>query len=284
MTFAITLGLGASLFWGTADFLGGVQSRRLPALAVALWSQLAGGLLVLAAVLAQGAAPSLRTLAFGAIAGAFGGSALLAFYRALAEGAMSVVAPISACAGVLPVVAAFVRGTPPTGLETAGIAAALAGIVLVSRTTTADQHPGGRPGVVVALSLYAAFGIGLYLVLVHAASQGPTGSPLWAVTAGRAASLAVLLAIACGRSRSRPLWPARRLPLLVLVGVLDTAANLLFADASTRGNLGVVGVLSSLYPVVTVLFARLVLAERLSWSQSAGVVMALLGVGLLATG
>jgi drug/metabolite transporter (DMT)-like permease len=70
----------------------------------------------------------------------------------------------------------------------------------------------------------------------------------------------------------------------VLVGVLDTSANLLFADASTRGNLGVVGVLSSLYPVVTVVLARLVLAERLSWSQSAGVAVALLGVGLLATG
>jgi drug/metabolite transporter (DMT)-like permease len=284
VTFAIALGLGASLFWGTADFVGGMQSRRLPALAVALWSQLAGGLLVLVAVLAQGQAPALRTLAFGAIAGALGGSALLAFYRALAEGAMSVVAPISACAGVLPAAAAFVRGTPPTGLETAGIAAALAGIVLVSRTSTADQHPGGRPGVVVALALYAAFGIGLYLVLVHAASQGPTGSPLWAVTAGRAGSLVVLLAIACGRGRARPPWPGRRLPLLVLVGVLDTAANLLFADASTRGNLGVVGALSSLYPVVTVVLARLVLAERLSWSQSAGVIMALLGVGLLATG
>jgi drug/metabolite transporter (DMT)-like permease len=284
VTFAITLGLGASLFWGTADFFGGMQSRRLPPLAVALWSQLAGGLLVLAAVLAQGRAPSLRTLAFGAIAGGFGGSALLAFYRALGEGAMSVVAPISACAGVLPVVAAFARGTPPSGLETAGIAAALAGIVLVSRTTNADQHPGGRPGVVVALALYAALGIGLYLVLVHAASEGPAGSPLWAVTAGRAGSLAVLLAIACARGRSRPPWPGLRLPLLVLVGVLDTSANLLFASASTRGNLGVVGVLSSLYPVVTVVLARLILAERLSWSQSAGVVMALLGVGLLATG
>ncbi|HZD01111.1 MAG TPA: DMT family transporter [Actinomycetes bacterium] len=281
--FAITLGLGASLFWGTADFFGGVQSRRLPALAVALWSQLAGGLLVLAAVLAQGAAPSLRTLGLGAIGGAFGGTALLAFYRALAEGAMSVVAPISACAGLLPVVAAFVGGTAPTGLEMAGIAAALAGIVLVSRTTTADQHPSGRPGVVVALALYAALGIGLYFVLVHAAAEGPAGSPLWAVTAGRAGSLPVLLAIAAA-SRPRPPWPGLRLPLLVLVGVLDTSANLLFAAASTRGNLGVVGVLSSLYPVVTVVLARLILAERLSWSQNVGVVVALLGVGLLATG
>jgi drug/metabolite transporter (DMT)-like permease len=70
----------------------------------------------------------------------------------------------------------------------------------------------------------------------------------------------------------------------VLVGVLDTSANLLFAGASIRGNLGVVGVLSSLYPVVTVVLARLVLAERLCWSQSAGVIMALLGVGLLANG
>ena len=283
MTFAITLGLGASLFWGTADFFGGMQARRVPALAVTIWSQLAGGLLLLTVLLARGDAPSPRALAFGAAAGVFGGTALLAFYRALAEGTMSVVAPVSAGAGVVPVVAAFVRGTPPTAPEIAGIAIALAGIVLVSRTSTPQQHPGGRPGAVVGLALYAALGFGLYFVMVHAGSDGPGGSPLWTVATGRASSLALLLAIASSGRSAAP-WPGRRLPQLALVGLFDSSANVLFAYASTRGNLGVVGVLSSLYPVVTVVLARLVLAERLSWSQSAGVVVTFLGVGLLAGG
>jgi len=281
VTFAIALGLGASLFWGTADFFGGMQSRHVPVLAVTFWSQLAGGLLLLAVLLGRGEGPSLHAVAYGCAAGLFGGSALLAFYRALAEGAMSVVAPIAAGAGVVPVVAAFVGGTPPTAPEIAGIAATLAGIALVSRPTP-GQQPGGRPGVVVALALYAALGFGLYFVLVHAGSDGPAGSPLWTVAAGRASSIALLLAIAS--SGRRVPWPGRRLPQVALVGLFDSSANVLFAYASTRGNLGVVGVLSSLYPVVTVVLARVVLAERLSWTQRAGVVLAFLGVGLLAGG
>ncbi len=283
MTFAIALGLSASLCWGTADFFGGLQSRRLPALVVALWSQLAGGLVLLLALPALGERPTLRAVAFGLVAGVFGGSALFAFYRGLAEGAMSVVAPVSACAGVVPVVAAVVGGTPPSLPETLGMVAALAGVVLVSRASSADQHPGGRPGMMVALALYAALGFGLYFVLIHAGSQGPGGSPLWAVAAGRGGSLAVLLSIAA-RGRAALPWPGRRLPLLAAVGVGDTLANLLFAFGSTRGNLGVVGVLSSLYPVVTVLLARLVLAERLSVTQNSGVVLSLVGVALLAAG
>lgn len=283
VTFAIALGLGASLCWGTADFFGGVQSRRLPALAVAIWSQLAGGVALLVALLAQGERPTLHAVAFGLVAGAFAGSGLLAFYRGLAEGAMSVVSPIAASAGVLPVVAAVLGGTPPSPAALLGIVAALAGVVLVSRTTTADQHPGGRPGLMVALALYSALGFGMYFVLVHAGSQGPGGSPLWAVGAARVGSLLILLAIAAARRASLP-WPGRRLAALTSVGVLDTGANLLFAYGSIKGNLGVVGVLAALYPVVTVVLARMVLAERLSFVQSIGVVLALAGVALLASG
>jgi drug/metabolite transporter (DMT)-like permease len=283
MGFAIALGLGAGLCWGTADFFGGLQSRRLPVLAVTIWSQLAGGLALLLALLAQGERPTLRALAFGLAAGAFGGSGLLAFYRALAEGVMSVVAPIAACAGVVPVLAAVLGGTPPSWASSLGMVAALGGVVLVSRTTTAERHPGVRPGVMIALALYSALAFGMYFVLAHAGSEGPDGSPLWTVGAGRGGSLLVLLTIAVSRRATLP-WPGRRLPALAAVGVLDTAANLLFAYGSIQGNLGVVGVLGSLYPVATVVLARLVLAERLSLSQNLGVALALLGVALLAAG
>jgi drug/metabolite transporter (DMT)-like permease len=271
------------LCWGTADFFGGVQSRRLPALAVALWSQLAGGIALLVALLVAGDRPTMRVLAFGLVAGMFAGSALWVFYRALAEGAMSVVAPITACSGVIPVIAAVAGGTPPSPTEVAGIGAALVGVVLVSRASSPEQHPSGRPGLMVALALYAAFGFGVYFVLIHAGSQGSGGSPLWAVAAGRGGSLLILLAIAAARRAALP-WPGRRLAPLAAIGVVDTLANLLFAYGSTRGNIGVVGVLSSLYPMATVLLARLVLAERLSGIQNVGVVLTLLGVALLAAG
>jgi drug/metabolite transporter (DMT)-like permease len=284
LTLGVALGLGSGLCWGAADFFGGLQSRRLAALRVVLWSQVAGAL-VLAAVLAvRGAPPTPPALAWGFAAGAAGGSALLLFYRGLAEGAMSVVAPVAACGALVPVVAAAVRGELPSVPAWLGIVAAVAGVVLVSRAPDPGQHPGGRPERVLALALGAALGFGLYLVFVDAGTATPGASPLWVVAGGRASSLLLLSAIALTVGRSRAAWPGRRAGAVALVGVADTTANLLFALAATTGNLAVVGVLGSLYPVATVLLARLLLRERLSAGQNAGVVLALAGVGLLAAG
>jgi drug/metabolite transporter (DMT)-like permease len=279
------LGLGSGLLWGTGDFVGGLQSRRVAPTAVAIWSQVAGTV-VLAAVLAvTGHPPTLAGIALGAAGGIGGGVALLLFYRGLAEGAMSVVAPVSACGAVVPVVVAFAGGTPPGAVATAGIVTAIAGVVLVSRpapAARAERH-GGAPPRVVAMALGAALGFGTFYVFVDAGSAVPGGSPLWAVAGARGGSLAAMLAIAGLGRRSVP-WPGRRLGAVALAGILDTTANLLFAYASTSGNLGVVGVLASLYPVTTVLLARFVLAERLSGPQAAGVALALVGVALLGAG
>jgi drug/metabolite transporter (DMT)-like permease len=283
LTLGVALGLGSGLCWGAADFFGGLQSRRLAALAVVLWSQVAGALLLAAALALQGEPPTAAALAWGFAAGAAGGSALLLFYRGLAEGAMSVVAPVAACGALVPVVAAAVRGELPSAPALLGIAAAVTGVVLVSRAPDPGQHPGGRPGRVLALALSAALGFGLYLVLVDAGTATPGASPLWVVAGGRTGSLLLLSAIAL-TGRSRAGWPGRRAGAVALVGIADTSANLLFALAATSGNLAVVGVLGSLYPVATVLLARVLLRERLSTAQNAGVVLALTGVGLLAAG
>ena len=284
MTLGVPLGLGSGLCWGAADFFGGLQSRRLAALAVVLWSQVAGGMALAAALAVQGAWPTRPALAWGFAAGAAGGSALLLFYRGLAEGAMSVVAPVAACGALVPVVAAAVRGELPGVLAGLGIVAAVAGVVLVSRSPDPGQHPGGRPGRVLVLALAAALGFGLYLVLVDAGTATPGASPLWVVAGGRASSLLLLSVIALGARLPRSGWPGRRIGAVALVGIADTSANVLFALAATTGNLAVVGVLGSLYPVATVLLARWLLRERLSAGQNAGVVLALTGVGLLAAG
>src|SRR6266508_4171423 len=247
MTPGAPLGLGSGLFWGTGDFLGGLTSRRMPALAVTIWSQLAGSLALLAVLAVSGQRPTLAGLAWGALAGMCGGTALVLFYRGMAEGAMSIVAPVSACGAVVPVAAAFARGEWPGLPAVAGILVAVAGVVLVSRPSRRGQGT-ALPLRLLAMSLGAALGFGLFFVIVDVASSVPGGTPLWA-----------------------------------MAGVLDTTANVLFAYASTLGNLGVVGVLGSLYPVATVLLARFVLAERLSGSQTAGVAIALTGVALLGT-
>jgi drug/metabolite transporter (DMT)-like permease len=220
-------------------------------------------------------------MAWGALAGVCGGTALVLFYRGMAEGAMSIVAPVSACGAVVPVAVAFARGERPGLVAVVGILAAVAGVLLVSRPSR-GRHGRALPLPVLAMSLGAALGFGLFFVFVDVATSVPGGTPLWATAGVRAGSLSWLAVIALV-ARRPPVWPGRRIGLVVMAGVLDTTANVLFAYASTLGDLGVIGVLGSLYPVATVLLARFVLAERLSRSQAAGVALALTGVALLGT-
>jgi drug/metabolite transporter (DMT)-like permease len=279
---AFIFGLGAALCWGTADFFGGLLARRLPTLVVVFWSQLAGGVSVWLLLLGLGQRPEWTSVVWGMGAGLFGGSALLCFYRGLAVGAMSIVAPIAASGAVVPVVVALLRGELPTAPVLLGVLVAIVGIVLVSLPSGSTLHPSGRPGLVLLLALGAALGFGMFFVVVdQGVAEG--GAPLWVVAGTRLGSLP-MLALLIVLSQRPFHWPGRRLIGLVPVGLLDTTANACFAFATTLGNLGVVSVLSSLYPVATVLLARLVLAERLARTQSAGVVLALAGVALMSAG
>jgi drug/metabolite transporter (DMT)-like permease len=309
----VPLGLGSGLCWGAADFFGGIQSRRLSALTVAFWSQVAGGLTLVVALAIAGTRPGAAQLAWGLAAGVAGGCALILFYRGLAEGTMSVVAPVSACGAIVPVAAALLSGQQPNALAGLGVLAAITGVVLVSRAhpgprPTAPRPAGGatgsgsadggrglgdaaRPGAfggagrsgrVLVMALGAALGFGLFYVFVDAGTAASHGAPLWVIAGARASSLALLSMIALVGRRSALRWPGRRIGSVALVGIGDTGANLLFAYAATTGNLAVVGVLGSLYPVATVVLARWLLGERLSGGQNAGVVLALTGVGLLA--
>ena len=286
MNFGVPLGLSSGLCWGAADFFGGMQSRRVPALTVALWSQVAGGLGLAVALAISGTHPAPAGFAWGLVAGVGSGCALVLFYRGLAEGTMSIVAPVSACGAVVPVAAALLTGHRPGVLAGLGVIAAIAGVVLVSRPRPHRQERGpgggGRSGRVLAMALASALGFGLFYVFVDAGTTGSPGEPLWVIAGARASSLVVLSTIALVGHRPALRWPGRRIGPVALVGIGDTGANLLFALAATTGNLAVVGVLGSLYPVATVVLARWLLGERLSGGQNAGVALALTGVGLLA--
>ncbi|HEV3012009.1 MAG TPA: DMT family transporter [Actinomycetota bacterium] len=300
MNLGVPLGLSSGLCWGAADFFGGIQSRRLSALTVAFWSQLAGALALAAALAISAIRPSGPEVAWGLAAGVGSGCALVLFYRSLAEGTMSVAAPISACGAIVPVAAALLTGNQPGTLAALGVLTAITGVILVSRPHPSPPTPAVVPGTpatpvtparagrVVAMALGSALGFGLFYVFVDAgtaAAAGPGGSrssPLWVIAGARMSSLAILSMIALVSRRSALRWPGRRIGAVALVGIGDTGANLLFAYAATTGNLAVVGVLGSLYPVATVVLARWLLGERLSGGQNAGVVLALTGVGLLA--
>jgi drug/metabolite transporter (DMT)-like permease len=292
LNLGVPLGLGSGLCWGAADFFGGIQSRRLPALTVAFWSQVAGALALAVALAVEGAPPATTGFAWGVAAGVGSGCALVLFYRGLAEGTMSVVAPVSACGAVVPVAAAVLAGDQPGALAGLGVLAAITGVVLVSRTSgSAPGTPGGTRGSpggsrrsrrVLAMALGSALGFGLFYVFVDAGTAGSRGAPLWVIAGARASSLVMLSAIALVGGGLALRWPGRRIGPVALVGIGDTGANLLFAFAATAGNLAVVGVLGSLYPVATVVLARWLLGERLTGGQNAGVLLALTGVGLLA--
>jgi drug/metabolite transporter (DMT)-like permease len=195
----------------------------------------------------------------------------------MAIGAMGIVAPISAASPVVPLSVDAAQGIVPSAVQWAGVACVLTGIVILSREPATT---GGRVAEGAGLALLAALGFGLFVVGLDA---GADESAPWAVVAARSTS--VTLAVSVALAMSAPLRAPRSLvPMVAGVGVFDTGANVLVAFAVTRGSAGVVSVLSALYPVTTVLLARLVLGEQLERSRRVGAVLALAGAGLVAAG
>jgi drug/metabolite transporter (DMT)-like permease len=193
---------------------------------------------------------------------------------------MSIVAPIAATSAFVPVVVGVLTGDRPSGVQLAGMAAAIAGTVLASRIPTAsdpDRAP-VRRGIALALVASVLLG-GALAALGHASDE----SPISAVVATRLASLTVVsLVVAATRP---PVGQVRSaLPSLVVLGFIDTCSTLMFALANDRGLLGVVGVIAALGPVFTIALARIFLAERLTRSQGLGVALAMGGVICLGAG
>ncbi|HEV7460600.1 MAG TPA: DMT family transporter [Solirubrobacteraceae bacterium] len=279
---AIALGLGSSLFWGLADFGGGLQSRRYPVVAVLFVSQAVGlaGIAVVVA-LSGDPAPPLGDL-WPAAAGGIGGLiALAAFYRALAIGTMSIVAPISATGSAVPVIVGLATGERPSALQLVGILAAGAGVVLASREAPHEDEARARAGrASIGLALVAALGFGAFFVGMDRAADVDV---LWAMLAARVADAALLVPVAIVLRPALHI-PPRGLAVLAVIGILDLTANGLYAWGTTQGLLSVVAVLGSLYPLATVLLARAVLGERIRRVQEIGVVGALTGVVLIAAG
>jgi drug/metabolite transporter (DMT)-like permease len=284
------LALAAALAYGSADFLGGAASRRGRPVAVLAVTAPAGAAVVLICALVGSAAgigghglTGASGLAWGAAGGAAGAIGLIMFYAGFATAPMSVVAPVSALvATLLPLGVAVAQGERPGPSVIAGGLICLGAVVLVSleRGAGSDRRAGDRlRGLGYGVASGALFG----LFFLFFRSAGASGV-LWPVAVARVTGTAVAFG-ACLVTRTRPAWSGAArgvLPTALVSGAVDASANVCYVLATRTGLFGIAVVITALYPGVTVLLARIVLGERMRWIQRVGLLLAGLGVILVA--
>jgi uncharacterized membrane protein len=275
---ALVLALGASLSWGLADFFGPLKGRTLGTLRVLFVAEAIGAVAIALAVLIRWQAPADWRVLLAIPAALSGTLGLFAYYRGMAVGAMSVVAPIAGVSAAVPVVVGLATGDRPSSWQIVGMLLALAGVGLASRE---HQEGGGRRMAAgVGLALLAAVGFGGYFVPMHAAGHADFW---WASLIFRVTALG-LVAVPVLARRTRVSLGARDFAIVGAVGIGDMLGNFLFAASSRGGLVSVTSVLASLYPLVTVVLARVVLKERIDRSQEVGVFATLAGVALITAG
>ena len=275
--------LAAAVLYGGSDFLGGAASRRAHTLAVLTVSAPAGAVVMLAAALVAGGPARMSGLGWALAGGAAGGAGLIAFYEGLATGPMTVVAPVSALVStLLPVGFALATGERP-GLGVAvGAVVCLGAIVLISLEGSGPARRLGRPAAGRALLYGGGSGVAFGLFFLFLRNAGTTGV-YWPVTAARLAGTAVMLAAAAWLG-VRPGWRGlsrRVFGAAIASGVIDAVANVCYVLSTRAGLFGMAVVLTSLYPGITVLLARLVLGERMRPAQRVGLALAAVGVVLV---
>ena len=265
-------GLLSALTWGAGDFAGGIVSRRAGVYRAAFYGE-SIGLVFLAAMLAivREPIPDRASWAWSAAAGASGSVGLLLLLRALAEGQMSIAAPVSALmVAVLPVIASALTEGLPGPMKYLGFGLALLSIWLISR---GDGHSKELHLHLADLRLPLLSGIcfGFYFILMHQGSQAAT---IWPMIAARLAGSIVLFFVAAAKHQLH--WPGRQIaPLVFLNAGGDIAGNTFYILAGQVGRLDVAAVLSSLYPGTTILLAGVFLHEHLNRPQWLGIIAAL---------
>lgn len=269
--------IAAALSFGAGDFAGGLAARRASGVAVAAAAQLVGCLLLLAVLLVgRPAIPDPGSLALGAAAGIAGSIGIASLYRALATGAMGLVAAISGAGTlVVPLLASvFLLGGEIRPWQIAGVACVAAAVLAASSaaTTHASRNALG-------LALLAALAFGLWYVLLDRAAAGDS---LWALVTSRLAGTVLMTAVAWRLGTMRSVRPV--LPLVLASGLFDVGGNALYVAARAGLTVGLAATLVGIYPIVTMLLARVILRERLPALGLAGVALALAGIVLISAG
>ena len=274
------LALASALIIGGSDFSGGIATKGDSTFRVTAVAQITGGLTALVLVLlVDSEAVTTTDVVAGAIAGASGMFSFICFYRALATGVMSVVAPTTAVVGAtIPAIVGVARGEELGAWTGVGLVVALVAIVLVSREANGDR-PSATPRSSLVLALVAGVGFAVFFI---ALAETETAAGMWPLLVARIVSVPVVCLIAWRLTRR--VTPATRVSRLLATytGVTEMIANALLIVALRRGELAIASVVGSLYPVSTVLLAWLFLRERLARSQMVGVALALGAIALVA--
>lgn len=273
---AALLALVSSVLWGAADFLGGAAARRRATWQVVVWSQTIAAVVLGVIVVSTAAWRDIHPgswMLWALLAGAAGFAGLLCFYAALAQGTMGVVSPIAAMGVLVPLTVGLASGERLSHAHAVGVGAAIVGIVLASGPELSARSP-WRP---VLLAALAALSFGVAIVGV---ARGSQVSVLMTMLVMRAFAVLLFVAVIFTVPTMRTLARREVAPLLI-IGVLDIAANITYGFATRLEALAIVSVLGSIYPIVTVALARLVLKERLAKIQYLGVAVAMCGVAFI---
>jgi uncharacterized membrane protein len=276
------LALGAAAFYGAADFLGGIATRRATTVATVLTTQGAGLLMLLAcSPLMLDLVMSRRDLAFGVLAGLTGSVGVALLYKALAIGPMSVVAPVTAvCAVIVPLVVGLVQGESISAAAAIGVAVAISAIALLGMSPAPAGAPAQPPADVgqgLRVALGSGVAIGFFFVTLGETSAA---AGLWPLAVSRAVSIALFSTMAVVTRQALVVPRAAMIPAIACGG-LDMVANALYLVAVRQGQLSLVATLASLYPASTVLLARVVLGEQLGPWQQLGVASAVAAIALI---
>jgi drug/metabolite transporter (DMT)-like permease len=277
---AIVLSLGSAACYGVSNFVGPQLARRHALVTVLLVSQMAALVACLAYLLAAGSSGLTgRETALAALAGAGNAGGLIGFYKAAELGPLSIAAPIGALGAIVPAVWGIATGDRLPALEVVGLILAIAGAALVARRADdpdeAARYPDPRASVVWAVASAIAFGV--FLTALPPASESGRA---WALLDARLV-LVALIALWAGR-RLAQVRLDRTSTQLAIPGLLLVAGTLLYTFALDHGELSVVAVLGSLFPLFTVGLSVALLDDRLSREQTVGVVAAFSGIALIA--
>lgn len=269
------LSLAATCAWGLSDFLGGFASRRANAFLLTTITHISGTVFMLLLAFAfHSPVPVPSSLLWAIMAGIVAGGALAIFYRALAAGNMGLTAPISAVlgAGIPTIVEMIVEGKPGP-LRIAGFVLAGIGIWLISRSEGPEGHPHG-----IGMAILAGIGFAGYFLCVR---QAGNGSVFWIAAISRATSFVTTATMVVAMRQYRPM-DLEGVVWGLVTGLLDISGSAFFIRASQAGRLDTAVVISSLYPAITVLLARIFLREHFSHWKLAGMLAALIAVPMIA--
>ena len=268
-------GLAAVVAWGTSDFLGGYATRRANAFLFTTVVNIGGLLLVgTLATFSHATFLAARSAAWVLVGGASGGAALAIFYRALSSGRMGLTAPVAAVlgAGIPTLFSTFTEGLPGR-MTVLGFTFAATGLWLITRSEDGNPPDG------IGLAVVAGIGFAGFYLCVHRAGEG---SAFWIATLTRAGGLIITALIVLLQRNFRDITPAG-VRWGVLTGCIDSLGTMLYVRASQIGRLDEAVVISSLYPAVTVLLARILLKERFTRWRFVGLLAALAAVPMIAS-